>query len=60
MSHCRVFDWNNAEAEFGDDLYYNEQRKNPEPVFVRFTGAQELIQGIDSASLCSLTGRYVI
>jgi hypothetical protein len=29
-----------------------------EAVILNFYGAQKLIQGIDSASLCSLAGRY--
>jgi hypothetical protein len=30
----------------------------PETVFLNFSGARNRFQGIDSASLCSLAGRY--
>jgi hypothetical protein len=32
--------------------------KAPEPVFLNVYGAEELLQGTNSASLCSLADRY--
>jgi hypothetical protein len=34
------------------------QSVGPEPVFLNVYGAQELFQGMNSASLCGLAGRY--
>jgi hypothetical protein len=33
-------------------------RENPEPVLITFKEPRNRFQGIDSASLCSLAGRY--
>jgi hypothetical protein len=42
----------------GNHLVETENALQPEPIFINVYGAQESIQGINSASLCSLAGRY--
>ncbi len=34
------------------------KKRSTEPVFVKFMGLRNRFRGIDSASLCSLAGRY--